>query len=222
MRWAPEKTQNRFHLLLLCICQLTASKVHAFGRMAALRNHPMASTAITSINVRVCSQRSCRSGCSNIKMHNIYQYRIYSAKWNRICRVLFFFLDWGRSGVSVELLATTTSPLLPLTTLLYWKNFFDKKSPEHPLFLTPASGCQRRGVVTCIQSINLTSQRMICGFACKLHEEKRSKFQKKTSSNSKRQAFKGKSKNIAYSLIECCFQMHVQAKILVKGVCCAT
>lgn len=134
----------------------------------------------------------------------------------------FFFLDWGRSGVSVELLATTTSPLLPLTTLLYWKNYFDKKSPEHPLFLTPASGCQRRGVVTCIQRINLTSQRMICGFACKLHEEKRSKFQKKTSSNSKRQAFKAKSKNIVYSLIECCFQMHVQAKILVKGVCCAT
>lgn len=58
MQGGLEKTRNRPHLLLLCICQLSASQVHCFGRMAVPHTHPMASTAITRINSRVFSLSS--------------------------------------------------------------------------------------------------------------------------------------------------------------------
>lgn len=95
--------------------------------------------------------------------------------------------------------------------------FLCQKLPGHPLFLIPASQCQRWGVATCIQRINLIYQRMTCGFACKLHEEKISKFQKETRSNSKQQTLEAKRKMLFIVRSNAAFRDMSRSKISSKG-----
>lgn len=99
MPWELEETRNRFHLLLLCICQLTASKVHAFGRMAALRNHPKASTAFTRVNVIILATAAGIKVVQTLKciVSISIEYIQLSGTESAVLFSSFLFLDRGYS-----------------------------------------------------------------------------------------------------------------------------
>jgi hypothetical protein len=58
---------------------------------------------------------------------------------------------------------------------------------------------------------------MTCGFACKLHEEKISKFQKETRSNSKQQTLEAKRKMLFIVRSNAAFRDMSRPKISSKG-----